>query len=364
MKNQPHSRALSAVVVGAGRIAEEHLRFLCGSSQAKLAGVCDSSPTMATLGAERFGGSAFTDYRTMLKQVKPDVVHVLTPPHTHVALAGDALEIGAHVIVEKPITPSRTEFDRLWRRAEQHERLLIEDHNYRFNAPVCEIERLVREGVLGDVREVEVRMALGIRSAGGRYADENLPHPSHRLPAGVLHEFLTHLCYLALRFVGSPSKAADPEFERVRAAWSNHGGGDLFKYDDLDAIVVVSPVHLRIRFDAHSRPECLELVVRGTRGTARTDLFQPHVLLNIPRSGPDQLTPVINQRLAGRELKRAARRNLVNKVMQKTPYEGLQTFLDLTYRSLLDNTEPPVTHDDMARTIDLIEALLDEANRI
>ena len=73
---------------------------------------------------------------------------------------------------------------------------------------------------------------------------------------------------------------------------------------------------------------------------------------------------MINQRLAGCELKRAARRNLMNKVMQKTPYEGLHTFLDLTYRSLQDWTEPPVTHDDMVRTIDLIEALLAEANRI
>jgi len=355
---------LTTAIVGAGRIAEEHLRFLHGSSLAQLTGICDQSPTMAALAAQRFGGAAFTDFRTMLRELRPDVVHVLTPPRTHVAVARQALATGAHVIVEKPIAPTRTEFDGLWRHAEACDRLLIEDHNYRFNAPVREIERLVHEGELGEVREVEVRMALGIRSAGGRYADANLPHPSHQLPAGVLHEFLTHLCYLALRFVGSPSKASGSEFERVRAAWSNHGGGDLFKYDDLDAIVVVGPVHLRIRFDAHTRPECLELVVRGTRGTARTDLFQPHVLVNIPRSGPDQLAPIINQRLAGRELKRAARRNLVNRVMQKTPYEGLQTFLDLTYRSLHDSTEPPVTHGDMARTIDLIEALLDEANRI
>ena len=364
MIDQSAQQAITAAVVGAGRIAEEHLRFLSGSNLAQLAGICDSSPTMATLGAERFGGSAFTDYQTMLNELKPDVVHVLTPPHTHVALTGNALEVGAHVIVEKPIAPTRAEFEGLWHRAEQHELLLIEDHNYRFNEPVCEIERLVREGKLGDIREVEVRMALGVRSAGNRYADENLPHPSHQLPAGVLHEFLTHLCYLALRFVPAPTEASGSEFDRVRAAWSNHGGGDLFKYDDLDAIIVVGPVHVRIRFDAHSRPECLELVVRGTRGTARTDLFQPHMLVNIPRSGPEQLTHLINQRLAGRELKRAARRNLVNKVMQWTPYEGLHTFLDLTYRSLQNRTEPPVTRDDMVRTIDLIEALLDEANRI
>ena len=364
MIDQPAGQAMTAAVVGAGRIAEEHLLFLRGSNRARLTGICDSSPSMASLAVEQFGGTAFTDFRAMLAKLNPDVVHVLTPPHTHVALASHALQAGAHVIVEKPIAPTRAEFEQLWRSAEQHELLLIEDHNYRFNKPVREIERLVSEGKLGDVREIEVRMVLGVRSAGNRYADENLPHPSHRLPAGVLHEFLTHLCYLALRFIPAPTEASGPEFQRVRAAWSNHGERVLFKYDDLDAIVIIGPVHLRIRFDAHSRPECLELVVRGTRGTARTDLFQPHLLVNMPRSGPEQLSHVINQLLAGRELKRAARRNFLNKVMQKTPYEGLHTFLDLTYRSLQKRTEPPVTRGDMVRTIDLIEALLDEANRI
>src|SRR5690606_20316135 len=109
-------------------------------------------------------------------------------------------------------------------------RRLIENHNYRFNRPWLAIERAVASGQLGDVREVEVRLCLPLRGPGGRYADANLPHPSHRLPAGVLHEFITHLCYLALRFVPEP-------IDHVRAVWSNHGGGPLFRYDDLDAIV-------------------------------------------------------------------------------------------------------------------------------
>src|SRR5207248_11360376 len=177
----------------------------------------------------------------------PDVVHVLTPPHTHERLVTEALNARAHVIVEKPVAPSNAQFRRLWELAQSRDRRLIEDQNYRFNEPVRQIERLVRAGELGDVREVEVRMALAIRKKGSRYADENLPHPSHNLPAGVLHEFVTHLCYLALRFL--------PSWDRVAAAWSNHGDDTLFKYDDLDALVVGGPIHGRIRFSCHTAPD-------------------------------------------------------------------------------------------------------------
>ena len=55
---------------------------------------------------------------------------------------------------------------------------------------------------------------------------------------------------------------------------------------------------------------------------------------------------------------------LANKVRRKTPYEGLHTFLGLTYDALHNGAVPPVTFDDMDRTIRLTEALLDPRNRL
>lgn len=339
-------------VIGTGKIAEEHLSFLASSPRTEPIAVCDLSPSMADYAASRYGvQKALTDYREMLA-MDLDVVHVLTPPHTHVRIITDSLGAGAHVIAEKPIAPTRAEFEILWSAATEAGLHLVEDHNYRFNEPVLELERRVKAGELGDVSDIEVRMALGIRG-GGRYADENLPHPSHRMPAGVLHEFISHLCYLSLRFLPGPP------FDNVMALWSNHGGGDLFRYDDLDALVVSQGVHARIRFTCHARPDCFEIAVRGTEGTARTDLFQPHMTLAIGRPGPDALGGVINQYCAGRSLKKAARRNFADKVMQRTPYEGLQTFLGKTYAAIDEGGVMPVGYDDIDRTLRLIDALED-----
>jgi predicted dehydrogenase len=356
-ESTPRRSPLRAAVIGTGKISEEHLRFLGADPQITLAAVCDLSPSLAKYAVARFGAQhAFTDSAQMLAEAKPDVVHVLTPPHTHAKLVTDSLNSGAHVIVEKPVAPSNREFRDLWSLAQSRDRRIIEDHNYRFNEPVLAIEKLVADGTLGDVREVDVRMALGVRKPGGRYMDENLPHPSHRMPAGVIHEFITHLCYLALRFL--------PSFDRVAAAWSKHGSDALFKHDDLDALVIGGAVHARIRFTSHASPDCFTVTVRGTRGWAETDLFQPNVRVVVPRKGGQQLSPLVNQWVNGVGLMSASLSGFRNKVLQKTPYEGLRTFLDRTYTALRSGSEPPVTYEDMDRASRLVDALLDESNRV
>lgn len=190
--------ALKAAVIGTGAISKEHLSFLSKCDLAHLVGVCDISLAAAQYAARQFqANTAYTDYRQMLEVAKPDVVHILTPPNSHKAIATDCLQAGAHVICEKPITLTYDEFKDLWSIAQSCDRHLIEDQNYRFNEPILAIVQLIKDGILGEVQEVEVRMALDIRS-GGRYSDENLPSPMHQYPAGVIHDFLTHLCYLTL----------------------------------------------------------------------------------------------------------------------------------------------------------------------
>ena len=84
----------------------------------------------------------------------------------------------------------------------------------------------------------------------------------------------------------------------------------------------------------------------------------------MPRKGGEQLTPLVNHFVNGASLVKSSVVGFTNKVMQKTPYEGLQTFLRRTYAALSDGTEPPVTFEDMDRASLLVDALLDEKNRV
>ncbi|MEL6158183.1 MAG: Gfo/Idh/MocA family oxidoreductase [Cyanobacteria bacterium J06627_32] len=350
--------ALKSAVIGTGVISKQHLSFLQESDRANIVGVCDLSPAAAGYAAETFGASAaYTNYAQMLEMAKPDVVHILTPPKTHFPIATDCLKAGAHVICEKPVAPSYSEFKDLWQISQACDRVLIEDHNYRFNAPIRAIQSLVASGDLGDIHEVEIRITLNVRS-GGRYADINLPSPSHKMPAGVIHDFITHLCYLVIHFL------PDTQFERITAAWSNHGQDDLFKYDDLDALLIGGKSHARARFSCYNGPECFGVTVRGSQGYAETDLFQPYLRCVKPRIGGKQLSPLVNHFVNGCSLVGSSFRNFRNKVMQQTPYEGLHYLLGQTYAAISAGQAPPISFEDMARTSQLVEALLNEQNRV
>lgn len=342
-------------VIGTGKISEEHLGFLSGRNDLELVGVCDLSPVLARFSAERFGAArAYTDHEEMLEEARPDVVHVLTPPATHEAIASSALRAGAHVVLEKPAAPTLEGLERLLSVAEESGRLLVEDHNYRFNRPVLALDRAVRAGRLGRVREVEVRMDLGIR-AGGRYADTNLRHASHDLPAGVLHEFITHLSYLLLRFL--------PGVDDVSAVWANRGGDDLFRFDDLDARVAGGDAVGRLRFSCCTWPDTMTVTVRGEEATARADLFHPYFELEAPRGVGAQLTPIANRLTDGVSRALHGVAELFDKVRRVTPYEGLHEFLARFYAALESGSEPPVTPADMRAVGALVDRLVEEAPR-
>lgn len=364
-----HTLPLRAAVVGSGAIAREHLSFLSGRSPIRpsqpmagrvhLVGVCDLSPVTARYGAEAFHAErAYTDLETMLADAQPDVVHVLTPPSSHGPITTACLQAGAHVICEKPITATHPELLELLEVAQATDRHLMESQNYRFNRPVLALREAIDRGDLGHIREVEVRVVLPVTDPGGRFADPHLPNPIHQMPAGVIHDVITHMAYLQFTLGQALG------FERIAAAWSNHEGNPLFRWDDLDALLIghnaEGPLHVRLRFDANSAPDSFSITVRGTRGWGETDLFQPYVRIVQPRAGGGQLSPIANHVAGGVDLLRAGIGNIGRKIMQQSPYEGLHRMLDLTYRALAEGRPLPVTVDDMLETSRLVDHLLDE----
>lgn len=352
---------LLVAIIGGGKISEQHLGTLRNIKGVSVAGICDLSPVLARFTAERFAvPDWFTDYRLMLEQTGAEVVHVLTPPATHDRLVRDCLEAGRHVIIEKPVALSHAGFRDLWELAQARGVRLIENHNYRFNEPIQRLEQAVTAGRIGRVEEVEVRIALDIRG-GGRYADENLPHPSHKLPAGIIHEFITHLAYLLLHFLPDDY---DADIDLIRACWRNHGGGELFTYDDLDATVLAGTTHGRLRFSCRQWPDNFTVQVRGSDGIATAELFYPFMQVTPRRSVGQHLTPLVNALGGAKALVGSGFGGIWSKIRNRGAYEGLSRFLELTYDALQSGGEAPVGFRQMDATSRLVDRLLAQENRI
>ena len=90
-----------AAVIGLGDISSIHINAIQSNPDITLAAVCDIDESRKEAAPE--GVPFYTDYKTMIEEVKPDVVHVCLPHYLHVPVTEAAVEMGVHVFCEKPM---------------------------------------------------------------------------------------------------------------------------------------------------------------------------------------------------------------------------------------------------------------------
>ena len=98
-------RLLSVAIVGCGQFAEEHVKEIRKIPETRIVAVCDLEELLAAQLAERYGiPSFYSSIEKLYNDVAPDVVHITTPPQTHLQLGRFVCERGSHLYVEKPFT--------------------------------------------------------------------------------------------------------------------------------------------------------------------------------------------------------------------------------------------------------------------
>ena len=114
--NTPTGHTPTVALIGAeghGRWHRRSMHRLAGEGQIRVAGLSARRPVTDAEDAPIAGIPIFTDYRAMLTETRPDIVIICTPPHTHLSMAQDALNVGADLLLEKPPVPTLTEHRRL-----------------------------------------------------------------------------------------------------------------------------------------------------------------------------------------------------------------------------------------------------------
>lgn len=143
---------LSVALIGCGRISFKHIEaFVKNSDSMRLVATCDPALEKAEAKALEYRKAfpdsniqTYADYRTMLDELRPDIVTIATESGKHPAIAIDCLEYGAHVICEKPMALSTAEADAMIDAAKKAGRKLAVCFQNRFNAPVQRL-RVARE---------------------------------------------------------------------------------------------------------------------------------------------------------------------------------------------------------------------------
>jgi len=132
---------LKVGVVGVGALGQHHARVYASLPNASLVGVVDVRPGRAEEIAGPLGTQAFDDYRRLLGKV--DAVSIAAPTTLHAAIGIEFLKAGADVLIEKPISHTLQDADRLIAAARENRRVLQIGHLERFNPAVRALREIV-----------------------------------------------------------------------------------------------------------------------------------------------------------------------------------------------------------------------------
>jgi predicted dehydrogenase len=142
-------------VVGAGFAGEGHTIALTESGVAVEA-ICARTPAVVEAVASRLGVPlASTDWRRTLAEVRPDIVAVATPAGAHAEIVEAAAGQGCHLFGDKPLAPTAAAARRLYELAQAAGVKHAYAATHRYDPSVAWIEELIRDGIVGQVGEVE-----------------------------------------------------------------------------------------------------------------------------------------------------------------------------------------------------------------
>ena len=187
---------LKAAIVGCGKIADSHASQIQRITGCEIVGVCDREELMARQLAERFGiRRHYDDVVDLIRDTRPDVVHVTTPPQSHFSLARLCLEHGCSVYVEKPFTLYASEAEELIALAQRKGLKITAGHDDQFRHSARQLRQLVAEGYLGGAPVHMESYYCYELSETGEYARALLGDKNHwvrKLPGQLLHNIISH----------------------------------------------------------------------------------------------------------------------------------------------------------------------------
>lgn len=345
-------------ILGCGKIADAHVEQARATGLAEVVAVCDRERMMAEQLALRYGvPGVYDDLGDLLRNHHVDVVHIATPPGTHVGLAAAAAAAGCHVFVEKPVASTADDADELIRVVTGAGRKLAANLLYNFETPTLELLAAIEKGEIGEVVHVDATYGYDLAGAYGVAVLSDPNHWVHSLPGKLFHNVLDHItCKLALLLPPGRPVVACRTLRRRPAIGQPVVDG---LHDELRCELEVSGVTASIMISAHARPVGHLMRVFGTRGSMSLD-YLARTAIRVPaQTQPGAVGRLgISMNLA-RSHRRAARLNIRRFMRSEFHFfQGMRELLQRFYRSILDGSADVIPMEVISSSCHMIDSIV------
>jgi predicted dehydrogenase len=203
-KKEYTGKKFRVAFIGCGGIAQTHLGALATMPDVEVVAGVDIVPERLDVMKSKWNVSdVYSDWKQMLKEIKPDAVSVCTPNGVHAAPTIDALNAGAHVIVEKPMAMDPGQCKKMIDAAAKNKKKLSVGFQYRYHPKTEFLTRARDAGEFGNVMFVKCQ---ALRRRGipnwGVFGQKHLQGGGPMIDIGV------HVIEMAHYTMGSPRPVA------------------------------------------------------------------------------------------------------------------------------------------------------------
>jgi predicted dehydrogenase len=221
-------KTLRGAVIGYGFISGEghlpaYLERGGRTGDVEIVAVADICEGRRAVAARALPGvRIYPDYRALLEAEKGglDFVDIATPPCDHAEVAHAALDLGLHVLCEKPLAVTVAEARSMLDHAARARRVLFPCHNYKHAPVVKEIRRIVESGRIGQVRSITLNTFRNTHAKGVLEWHPHWRREKRYGGGGIAMDHGSHSFYLMFEWLRSYPTAVtakmsnlDPRFD-------------------------------------------------------------------------------------------------------------------------------------------------------
>lgn len=331
---------VKVAVIGCGRMGLHHVKAVDVMGFADIVAVADpyineDSIRESLPDAVKF----YSDPAVMLAAIKPDVVHIVTPPDSHVAMAMLALEYGAHIYVEKPFAPTSGDAQRVIDFAEERDRKVCAGHQVLFQHSGQHYRDYIP--VLQNIVHIESYFSFKtVRRVTGSLMG----------PVEQLVDILPHPIYLMLDAFEAASKDKGTMPCMISALEVDARG-------EIRALLNQGEIPAMLTVTLRGRPIESYLRIVGTNGSLWVDF----VISGITRflgPGFSAISAVLNPFVRAKQISFGTIANVYRMLTRKHKgYAGLAELITSFHQSIANGSASPVTPFAIVETVRLCELI-------
>lgn len=324
---------ISFGLIGCGRIGERHAEHIV--RQAGLVAVCDIDELKAKQLATKYGVPYYINHEDLLKEKAIQTISVCTPNGQHAKHSIDALNAGYHVLCEKPMAISSKDCRLMIDAAAQAGRQLFVVKQNRFNPPVIALKKLIDEGTLGRIFNVQVNCFW---NRNEQYYS-NSWKGTKALDGGTLYTQFSHFIDLLYWMLG--------DVNEVFAITGNFNHAGIIEFEDTGCVVMqfANSAIGTLHYTVNSYGKNMEgsITVFGEKGTVKV--------------GGQYLNELEYQHIEGYTIRDIPQGNPPNNYGS---YQGSMSNHDKVYQEMIDvlqNGGRVTTAHDGLKTVEIIERI-------